>query len=280
MDNGNPSPINLSADQTQELVKLTNAVLESAKYGQIDSGLIAHIGAQELLKGRKLKEAVKATKNKLHQVSAAYLAGKMPYQEWLEELVALSWQSTEFKEACRRIMQQHASTRERLPILDDFYREIFGHLPPITSVLDLACGLNPLAASWMQLDDSTVYYACDIYYDMMFFIGKFLELLPFPSHVGVCDILNRPPDTKVDLVLLQKTIPCLEQIEKNAGEKILNSVQADHYLITFPAHSLGGRDKGMRENYEARFNSLAEGRNWQVKRFEFETELAFLVSDG
>ena len=40
---------------------LVQAVLKSAKYRLIDPVLIARIGERELAKGRKFKEAVKAT---------------------------------------------------------------------------------------------------------------------------------------------------------------------------------------------------------------------------
>ncbi|MEK6220646.1 MAG: 16S rRNA methyltransferase [Chloroflexota bacterium] len=264
-------------DHAEDLVSLSNAILESPKYGQIDSGLISHIGLLELKKGRKLKDAIKATKNKLHQIGGAYITNDLPYEKWLAELGGLQPKSAAFKNHCREIMTNHASTKERLSILDEYYSEIFADLPPIKSILDLACGLNPLAAAWMPLTADTIYYACDIYYDLMFFVGKYLEMMPFQSHIGVCDVLSRPPTQKVDLALVQKTIPCLEQVNKQAGEILLENIQADYYLITFPAQSLGGKDKGMMKNYEERFKKIAEGKQWEIKKYVFKTELAFLA---
>ena len=66
-------------------------------------------------------------------------------------------------------------------------------------------------------------------------------------------------------------------MDKQAGERLLEQLNAKYILVSFPAKSLGGRDKGMRENYEARFNQLVEGKDWAVERFEFETELAYLI---
>jgi 16S rRNA (guanine(1405)-N(7))-methyltransferase len=54
-----------------QLAQLIEAIGESAKYRQIDAAIVARIGAEELAKGRRLKEAVKETKNKLHQVGGA-----------------------------------------------------------------------------------------------------------------------------------------------------------------------------------------------------------------
>jgi hypothetical protein len=34
----------------------------------------------------------------------------------------------------------------------------------------------------------------------------------------------------------------------------------------------------MVQNYENHFRQLVEGRNWRIQRYEYRTELAFLVS--
>jgi hypothetical protein len=63
---------------------------------------------------------------------------------------------------------------------------------------------------------------------------------------------------------------------------LLRAIHADHLLVSFPVHSLGGRNKGMIERYEAHFHDLLAqagiGAGARVTRFEFATELAFLVS--
>jgi 16S rRNA (guanine(1405)-N(7))-methyltransferase len=262
---------------TLRVEELVEAVLRSVKYHSIDPTLIARIGERELAKGRKFKEAVKATKNKLHQVGAAYHRDVPRYSNWLLALKQAESDLPKLKLVCREVMGKHTSTRERLPILEQFYETIFDQLPQITSVLDVACGLNPLAIPWMPLQPGTEYYACDIYADMIAFIQAFSDMMPVQGLAKVCDISAEPPSQKVDLALVLKTIPCLEQIDKHAGERLLDGLQAKYLLVTFPAKSLGGRDKGMLENYEARFNQLSEGRGWQIQRFVFETELAFLV---
>jgi len=234
---------------------------------------------QELAKGRKHKETLKATKNKLHQVGGAYLESKLEYDAWLSDLQAVAASSDQqaLKAACEEVMGQHASTRERLPILEEFYTTIFAELPQIQSVLDLACGLNPLALPWMPLAPDAAYYACDIYTDMIAFLNSYLELMPVKGEAWACDVVTEPPNQKVDLALLLKIIPCLEQVDKDAGVRLLDAIDAGFLLVSFPVHSLGGKEKGMLEHYEDGFNEMVAGRNWDVKRFVFDMELAFLV---
>jgi 16S rRNA (guanine(1405)-N(7))-methyltransferase len=145
-------------------------------------------------------------------------------------------------------------------------------------VLDIACGLNPLAIPWMGLADGAEYYAYDIYEDMVEFLQAFMALTPVKGRAVVCDVLRSCPQPRVDLALVLKSIPCLEQIDKAAGAHLLDAIDADYLLVSFPVHSLGGRDKGMPATYEARFRELLAGRDLAIKRFAFATELAFLIS--
>nr|AIA14252.1 Ribosomal RNA methyltransferase (FmrO) [uncultured bacterium] len=174
-------------------------------------------------------------------------------------------------------MRHHASTRERLPILEGFYATTLASLGPVRSVLDLACGLNPLALPWMPLAPDARYYACDIYADMIAFLNSFFAQAGIRGQARVCDLVASAPDEQVDLALVLKALPPLDQQAKHAGRNLLRALNARHILVSFPAHSLGGRGKGMAENYEQRFRALADAEGWSIERFVFPTELAFLV---
>ena len=98
--------------------------------------------------------------------------------------------SRETREVLCEIMRHHASTRERLPILDVFYPAIFAELGEVHSILDIACGLNPLAIPWMPLPQDATYHALDIYADMMHFIGEYMHLTGINGTATPCDVLT------------------------------------------------------------------------------------------
>jgi 16S rRNA (guanine(1405)-N(7))-methyltransferase len=262
-------------------------VLASPKYRNVSADLVRTIAEQEIAKRQSTKEMVKAIKNKLHQVGGAYQSGKEAYVKWLSELnTALQSGNREaLLTTCRRIMSHHASTRERLPILDQFYSTIFANLPPVSSIIDLASGLNPLALPWMPLAPGTTYAAYDIYADMIDFLNGFFALLqqqapapaPIQAHAQVRDVLTAIPTQQADVAFILKTIPCLEQVDKAAGSHLLRSLNARHLVISFPIHSLGGRHKGMLTNYESHFRELVAGEEWEIQKIEFPSELVFLV---
>jgi 16S rRNA (guanine(1405)-N(7))-methyltransferase len=263
-----------------QIEELVSAVQNRANYRSISPQVIRRIGAQELAKGRSWKEAVKATRNKLHQIGGAYQGQEPDYTLWGAELDQIdpTEQPDKLKTFCRKVMQFHSSTRERLPELDHFYTETLASLGPLQSILDAACGFNPLALPWLPLAQDGVYYGCDIYADMSDFLNCFLSKINRKGEVDMCDLISSCPAQPVQLALLLKTIPCLEQMDKSAGRTLLDGIQAEHLLVSFPARSLGGHSKGMVQNYEAHFRQLIAGRSWRVQRFEFTSELVFLVS--
>ena len=265
-----------------ELEQLVRAVQASPRYRDIDPRFIQGIGARELVRRRDLKAAIKATKGKLHQVAGAYWISRPRYRAWLEALRAAARRGDEegFRRACIEAMGYHASTRERLPILDRFYATVMSTLAPVDSVLDIACGLNPLAIPWMPLAPGATYYACDLYQDMMAFLEEFMRLVPVRGRALTGDILQASSLPRARVALLLKTLPCLEQVDKEAGRRLLDEVPAAYVLVSYPAHSLGGRAKGMVAYYEAQFRALMTGRDWPFRRFLFDTELVFLVFKG
>ncbi len=264
---------------TELLAELISLVTASDKYASISPDLVREIGAKELAKRRNLKEAVKETRNKLHQVGSAFQEKPIPYAAWLEELAQLpvDLQDEQVTATLKRQMGMHASTAERLSILPHFFKDALGSIAPLHSILDLACGLNPLCLPWMPAAADMEYTACDIYADMTGYLNAWFAHFKINGKASVVDLTQSVPSVSVQVALLLKTIPCLDQVDKNAAKRLLQGLYAQYILASFPAHSLGGKSKGMLQNYETRFNQLIEGESWKVTKMEFTGELAFLI---
>jgi 16S rRNA (guanine(1405)-N(7))-methyltransferase len=263
-------------EQLEELISLVKA---SDKYASISPDLIREIGAKELIKRRNLKEAVKETRNKLHQVGSAFQEKLIPYAAWLDEVANLpaDFKDEQVKETLKRQMSMHASTAERLSILPHFFSDALGSIAPLHSILDLACGFNPLCLPWIPAAADVEYTACDIYADMTDYLNQYYEHFKINGSAFVCDLTQSVPQTSVQVALLLKTIPTLDQLDKHAAKRLLTSLNAKYILASFPSHSLGGKSKGMLQNYETRFSQLVEGESWKITKMEFTGELAFLI---
>ena len=131
--------------------EIVDRVRRSSRYRSVDPALLARLAAEELPKSRNADDAVKRVKRRLHQAVGAFRAGTRTELAWpVDDPVAL-------RTACLDAMRQHASTRERIEHLDTFYPGIWQHTGVPRSVLDLGCGLGPLALPWMKIGDAFVH---------------------------------------------------------------------------------------------------------------------------
>lgn len=255
--------------------EITRTVEQSARYAGISRGVIEHAARDAVIRYPKVKEAVKAVKSKLHQVAGVFFE-EMDFVRWQEKIGAATKEEP-LRAACREVMRFHTSTRERLPILDRLFNETLAEIAPVESVLDLACGLNPLAIPWMPLRAGARYLACDVYPSLAQFMNNVFPKLGVEGRAEVCDLTWETPSEPVQLALLLKSLPCLEQMQKGTAARLLETLNAQQILVTYPAKSLGGRGKGMPENYDAQFRRLVEGKPFTWQRFDFPSETAYLL---
>jgi len=260
------------------LDEIVAAILASPKYRAIDPGLVRQLAERELAQNRSTKDVVKQVRSKLHQVGAVYLDNKLDFSVLTSQVDALPEHNSDaIKAFSRSAMQLHASTCERLPILETFYPTVLAGLGPIYSLADYACGLNPLTYPWMPLAPDARIWAGDIFSDLAAFLNRYFLKAGWQGQAVVNNLTSHTPTQPVQLGLLLKALPCLEQLDKSLPARLLAELPGDYLLVTFPAHSLAGRSKGMVKNYSERFEQLTTGKGWRIQRFEFPGELAFLV---
>lgn len=267
--------------ESDELNNLVSAVRRGKKYRHVCEDLVIQIGMGELDKRSSYKEAVKATRNKLHQIGGLYFERPIDYQRAFERLADAKRQSeSALREQAIQIMRFHTSTRERINILPDLFLALKTLVPEPKAIMDIACGLNPLALPWMNLPASSSYYAYDIYTDLIDFIGRVMDLYGQPGFAQVRDVVHDPPSNQADLALVLKSLPCLEQIDKGAGQRLLGALKARYIAVSYPVQSVGGRGKGMRDNYQDQFEATLAGLEYPFQRLEFKSELVFLLDKG
>ena len=264
---------------SERVNELTARVLSKGKYRYVHPGLIRSLAESEFKKNQGMKDTIKLVTSKLHQIGGAYFPSKPNYANWISTLGSLptAQKSPEIKSFCRQIMAKHHSTRERLPILETFFHETLASISPVRSILDLACGFNPLALPWMPIAEDFQYKGCDIFSDMVDFLTVFSSHFSMDAEFSTCNLIDCNFSGQYQVAFLLKTIPCLEQLESDFGSKLLEAIPADFLLISFPVRSLSGRGKGMRESYANRLEQILSRQDWPVQTFEFSDELAYLV---
>jgi 16S rRNA (guanine(1405)-N(7))-methyltransferase len=281
-------PVNAEGVLEPEVAEIVRGLRESRRYRSLSEPALIRVARWSLRSGRGRQSALKAAKRKLHQVYGAYLApSAIASAERVAGRLAAGLIEEEQRSLCLEVLRQHASTAERLPFLERFYADLLEGLPPVGSVVDLACGLNPFAIAWMGLPAGATYLAVDIDQRLAAALNRLdsslgvsLPLAGSASE-GVAvtglahDLAGGSPPATGDLVLLLKAIPCLEQQEPGAGSRLLRSLDAPCVVVSFPARSLGGRERGMRQTYDRMLTKMVEGTGRTIERLEYPTETVY-----
>lgn len=241
---------------------------------------------------RKRKALEKAVRRRLHGIAASHL-GDPDYEALGAELRQALGRGDEVAEraACERALQQHLSTRERWPYLAEFYGAIFEHTGVPETMLDLACGLGPLALPWMGLPRTTRVLAYDIHEPRVAMLDAYLRARGQAGGAEVRDIVLRPPSERADVALLLKE---LHRLQRNypvrgpggPGESPggpvavdaswLASIPVRRWVISLPAFSAHG-GRGLVGRYREMMSRLVEGRGWPMHELLFEHEVVFCL---
>ena len=263
--------------------EIVERVRRSSRYRDVDPDLVARLAAEEMLKARSADEAVKRVKRRLHQAVGAFRAGRgsdplaTVRATWDGDLT-----SPTFRAACAEVMRSHASTRERVPHVDTLYMALWEITGVPRVLLDIGCGLGPLALPWMALADAT-YIATDVDHGPLATVAAFLELVGQPHLVRTGDAVTQVPPERAGVALVLKLVPTLDRQDVGAAARLLRGLDVRHAVVSFPLRSLAGRGKGMERTYRERLGRLATdaGRVSAVAEASVSNELVFVLTlDG
>jgi 16S rRNA (guanine(1405)-N(7))-methyltransferase len=269
--------MNLTNDDINTLI---NRILDSRKYRNagIHPETIRDLFFHELHQHSSEKSLLKAVRRKLHNIVAPYL-GEPDYgllTDRLHMIKEFTLESKQLRAFCLEVLGKHASTAERIPYLADFYQQLFSITGKPARIYDLACGLNPLAFSWMGLPLSTEYYAYDIVKPRIDFINEFflaIGLAPFAEHR---DILVDPPTITADLGLFFKEAHRFEKRNPGCNHAFWERLNVDHLAVSLPAENLSGTHSLIDQHRSLVSRNLTASS--QVKEIQFADEIVFIIT--
>ncbi len=290
-----------------EVAQIVENIVSSKKYCDLYPKTVERV-VREMIEKFGLLEAEKRTKQELHRIWGSFYGSRPRFDRVLEKFgkalhsIGGSNQVSKFgiqskthnplyppqplrgetdqtiRELLLPILSLHASTKERIPILPEFYQKIFSITGIPSSIVEYASGLNPLTYFWMNLPERTSYTAFDIDLAQNEFLNHILTELEVQHQVRVLagDILIDSVPA-VDVIFILKLLPLLEEQEKGSALRILRSLTSGYVVVSFSTASISGKRKGMKEFYERQFLEMIRNEPWQVKRLSFPSELVFVI---
>lgn len=237
-----------------------------SKYKDVCPETVERLYALELSKRKNAREAEKALKTALHQITGAFMtADELKRARRLLE-------TEDSENALFETLTLHASTRERLDHIDAFYEALLHDLH-VSSLLDLACGLNPLYLGHRGY----AVRGLDISGGCVALINAWAQKCGWDVAADCRDLLCAPALPVTDAALLMKLLPVLEQQKKGAALDVMLAIPAPTLIVTFPLKTLGGRSVGMEKHYSDWFESTVTDAFEIQKRDVLFGELCYTV---
>ena len=178
-----------------------------------------------LLKKAEIKLLVKETRAQLRRYSGRFYSGTQERKSLLDY------------DKMQDLLDTHSSTKER----KDFYPQLKSIIKnlKIGAVLDLGCGLNPIALAEKEIK----YYAFDINEEDLEIVNDFFNKKEIQGYAKAYDLRKiKPGDLpNADLCLIFKVFDILENKGHKLAEKIILSVNCRYILASFPTKTLSGR---------------------------------------
>ncbi len=258
--------------------EIAQRILDSRKYRDLDipAATVIDLLQREIPKTKNLKTAEKNVREKLHQIIAPYL-GDLNYETAEKKLIEARLSGKPAIQAwCRDVLMAHSSSKERVPVMETFYQQIFAYTGIPQSIQDLACAMNPFSFPWMGLPEKTLYYAYDLHTPRMNLINLFFDIQGLQPLARVQDILIETPEIQTDAAFFFKEAHRFEARCKGCCREFFQRTNAKWLVVTLPAENLTGQHQ-MRDRQQRLINKAVEGFGWDVTEFEIGTEMVFCI---
>lgn len=163
----------------------------------------------------------------------------------------------------------HQSSRERASSYL-LLKSIIAELKP-KSILDLGCGLNPLAVA----TPSIPYYAYDINEADIAQVRSYLSNIRNTGYARVADVQEEDHLPHADLCLMLKLVDLLDSKGHKNAEKLMDRISCNYFIISFSTKTISGRP--MRHPQRGWIERLAKRKGHTFKKHTAENELFYLI---
>jgi 16S rRNA (guanine(1405)-N(7))-methyltransferase len=257
-------------------------VRKSRKYRELDlpDETLRDLIEQESGRHKSERETLQAARERLHNLVAPYLGDPdYPVAKVQLEAAYSSGNPEAIQIICAELLKTHASTRERLAYQLEFYAAIFAVTGVPSTLLDLACGLNPLAFGWMGLPLTTQYHAYDLHQPRIELINHYFKLQGLGELAEHGDILVNTPQIQAEVAFFFKEAHRFEQRRRGCNREFWLALNVNWLVVTLPASSLTGRHD-LAVGHRKLVSETLAGLDWPMTEQFVGNELIFCIHKG
>lgn len=228
------------------------------------------------LKSKEFKFMMKEIRKKLHDVYGVFILKEKCLKSLKEHLKKTKKLDEKALQLHTALLSCHQSSFERMDFYYEIYKNIFSITGKPKSILDLACGLNPLSFPFMGLK-KLAYFAMELTCDGSKFVQEYFDIMqPFGlnGRAFAMNLMKLKKLPKSDVCFLFKVLDSLECLEKNYSEEILGKIDSKFIVVSFPTVSIGGKNPIKQRGW---FFRMLRENNLKAETFEIENEIFYII---
>lgn len=228
---------------------------------------------EEFSRSKIFKVTLKNVRSELRKIYGVFI------KKGDREKLLLSFSKSKKISDLNDLLCLHQSTSERINDYEIIYKKFFSNQKNIR-IVDLACGLNPLASYFIK-DKISFYFASDISSNDCKFIENFFHLTKIPGSAQPLDLTNVESFKKIpscDFCLLFKALDSLETTKRHISKQLLSSIDAKVFIISFPKVTIGGKNS-IAKSKRSWLEKFLQKNNKDFEIFETENELFYIVKN-
>jgi len=249
---------------------IISLIKQKKEISGIDDSLISELLGEYLKKNNilienltkpQLKIVVKDIRSQLRNYAGRFRIGLKDRNKLLEQ------------EDYNALLRTHSSTKERIGFYPKL-KELISKLN-INSILDLGCGLNPIALA----EPSITYYASDINLEELKLIEQFFIKNKIKGKTFFCNLLKVDCTLpEADLCIIFKVFDILGKNDYSIAEKVLEKIKSRYLLASFSTKTLSG--KPMNSPRRIWFEKLLANKNYTFEIIKSDNEIFYLAKLG
>lgn len=202
----------------------------------------------EKLKEKDFGIVVKSVRNELNKVYGQF---------WIQNDISLD---------------AHKSTKERKDFFSKLYKEIFSVIEKPRKILDLGCGLNPLAYRFIPNYNNICFIAVELTdYDCNN-LRRYFRDTGIKGEVIKADLRSYDNFPDADVCFMFKL---LDGIGYDVAERLLSKIDTKYFIVSFSTEDV----RGKRMNYPRRgwFERMLKRLGYRYTKREYSNEIFYIV---
>ncbi|MBI4149839.1 hypothetical protein HY488_00385 [Candidatus Woesearchaeota archaeon] len=231
-------------------------------------------------RSKEVDELIKAVREEVRLVYGLYQTEDISKIDHLLDKLEKDFKNKSIertKDDHDRILRLNRSTSERLEFYEKFFSDIFAITDKPISIIDLACGLNPMAWPYYQLRNVR-YTACELNEQDVQHLQRYFDIIkPYTGIQGKAVKLDLTKDSldgfTADVCFLLKV---LDLLDASVAERIITSLRCRWIVASFPTKTI--TEQAMRFKRRAGFQKMLRRLGLKYQTLTYENELVYIIT--